>query len=140
MKKIIIDSSVIVKWLNQTNEERINEANKVIQDAQEGKIVLQTPELAKYEIGNVFLHSKKLTLSEAKISLASLYLLPLKFYNQTEDLAVETFKIAKEANITYCDASFIALAKQENATLVTDNPKHQGTVKEVKVIALKDYK
>ena len=140
MKKLIIDSSVIVKWLNQTNEERLQEADNVIKDVKEEKVTIETSELAKYEVGNVFLLRKKISISEAKISLSSLYTLPLKFHTQTENLATETFKIAKEANITFYDASFMALAKQENATLVTDNPKHQAAIKEVKVIALKDYK
>ena len=38
MKKLIIDSSVIVKWLNQTNEERLQEADNVIKDVKEEKV------------------------------------------------------------------------------------------------------
>lgn len=140
MKKLIIDSSVIVKWLNQTNEERLQEADRIISDARQGKITLETSELAKYELGNVFLLSKSLTIPEAKTTLSSFYTLPLKFHNQTKELALITFKIAKEANVTFYDASFLALAKQENAVLVTDNPKHQSKIKGVRVIALRDYK
>ncbi len=52
---------------------------------------------------------------------------------------IETYKIAQETNITYYDASFMSLAKQLNATLVTDNIKHQGKATDIKVISLKDY-
>jgi predicted nucleic acid-binding protein len=41
--------------------------------------------------------------------------------------------------MTYYDASFVALARIENAVLVTDNPKHQAKQLAVKVISLKDY-
>ena len=42
--------------------------------------------------------------------------------------------------MTYYDASFIALAKQEDAILVTDNPKHQTKISGVKVVPLGEYK
>jgi len=48
--------------------------------------------------------------------------------------------MAKEEKITYYDASFIALAQQENAIFITDNTKHQGKTSEVKVIPLSKYK
>lgn len=54
-------------------------------------------------------------------------------------VTVKWLNQVNETNITYYDASFIALAKLENAQLVTDNPKHQGKTTEVKVIALQDY-
>lgn len=138
--KLVIDSSVIVKWINRTNEESLAQADKIMEDAQKGGVVLLTSELAKYEVGNVLLFGKNLTVPEARISLASLYALPLHFIPQTEQLSAETYNIAKATETTFYDAAFIALAKEEKATLVTDNPKHQKKVKGVKVIPLKDYR
>lgn len=136
---LVPDSSVIVKWLNQTDETNLKQADRIIEQTLTNEIILIAPELAKYEVGNSFLYSKGLNLIQAKTSLSSLYDLPIKFVPQTESLSVNTYKIAQEYKITFYDASFIALAKQENAILVTDNAKHQGKVKEVKVVALKDY-
>lgn len=138
--KLVVDSSVIIKWLNRTNEDLLDQSDKIMEDAQKGKIVLLVPELAKYEVGNTFLFSKKLSLPDAKTSFASLYLLPIKFVSESESLAIETYHIAHSADVTYYDASFAALAKQENAILVTDNPKHQAKIKEVQAIPLKDYR
>lgn len=81
----------------------------------------------------------KLSISDARISLGTVYTLPIQFVPQTEKQANEAYKIALQTNTTFYDASFVALAKQENAVLVTDNPKHQAKIKEVKVVALKDY-
>lgn len=139
MRKIIVDSSVIVKWLSQQDEERLEKADKIILDAQNGKIILLAPELAKYEIGNAFVIHKEISKNEAVIIFKNMYILPLQFINQTEELAIETFNIAKDRRITFYDASFITLAKQEKAILVTDNPKHQTKEPGVQVIALKDY-
>lgn len=139
MKKLVVDSSVMVKWLHQEDEERLEQADRIIKDAQEGKIVIIAPELSKYEVGNALLLKKKLFPNEAKILLDSFYLLPIQFIAQSQDIANETYAIAHRVNMTYYDASFVALAKQENAVLVTDNPKHQGKTKEIEVKPLQNY-
>jgi len=82
---------------------------------------------------------KKLDLPQAYASLGTVYQLPITFISETEELATQTFRIAQQESITYYDASFMALAKQENAILVTDNPKHQGKTKEIEVRSLQDY-
>lgn len=137
--KVVVDSSVIIKWLNKTNEERVDSATRLMEAVADGEIILITPELAKYEVCNALLIKKKLTSLESKISLASLYTLPIKFGPLTRELAEDTYEIAHKIMGTFYDCSFLALAKQENAILVTDNPKHQGKFKGVKVIPLSEY-
>lgn len=137
--KLIVDSSVIVKWLNTTDEENIEAANNLLADALGGKVELFTPELARYEIGNVLLKRKQLIPDEANISLGTTYAVPVTFVTESEDLAKETFSLAHKHNVTYYDAAFLSLAKRYNATLVTENVKHQGKSSEIKVIPIKDY-
>ena len=138
MKLIVIDSSVTVKWINQINEKFLDQADKLLKDAQSGSISLLAPELSKYEIGNALL-KKGLEFSLASESFATIYQLPITFIQESEKLAKETYKLAQQVGVTYYDASFIALAKQEHATLITDNPKHQKKTTEVKVESLADY-
>lgn len=137
---LVIDSSVIIKWLSKDNENHLDFVDKILEDAQNDRVVLIAPELAKYEIGNVLLYSKKLTSKQGKIALTQFYNLPIKFVSESEELAKQTYDLAFSLEVTYYDASFISLAKQYNATLVTDNIKDQGKASEVKVISLKDYK
>ncbi len=143
-QKIVVDSSVIVKWINNQNEDHLSQANKLLQDAQSQAVVLYTPVLAHYEIGNALL-KKGLDLQLAYNSLETAYMLPIEFIDEDENLAKETYTITRAARdsglkqITYYDSSFVALAKQKEATLVTDNPKHQKLIKGAKVIALGDY-
>ncbi len=140
MKTLVIDSSVITKWVNQSNEQNVEDADNILNKTFLYEVELIAPELAKYELGNVLLKGKQLTLAEARITLNTLYSLPITFITESEELAKETYAIALDTNITYYDASFISLAKQYNATLVTDNMKHQGKVKDINVVSLKDYK
>ena len=138
MKPLVIDSSVSVKWVNQINEELLEQADKLLADTQAGLVILLAPELSKYEIGNALI-KKKLDLYKAFESLGTVYQLPITFVPETENLANQTYQIAQQTGITYYDASFMALAKQENAVLITDNTKHQGKTQDIKVIPLKDY-
>ena len=139
METLVVDSSVITKWLSKKNEENLEKADLIIEQTSNGEVGLIAPELAKYEVGNVLLTGKKLTPQEANISLGTAYSLPITFVSETEDLSKRTFELAYKHDITYYDATFLSLAKQYNATLVTDNIKHQGKSSEIKVVSLKDY-
>lgn len=136
---LVLDTSVIVKWLNRVSEQNLDNADKIMEDALSGKVELVAPELSKYEVGNVMLLGKKLTPREAAISLATLYSLPIAFVTESQELAKETFTIASSLGVTYYDAAFISLAKQYGVKLITDNVKHQGKAKDVEVIPLSNY-
>ncbi len=137
--KCVVDSSVIVKWLNTTDEKYVEEANTLLIDALDNNIILMAPELAKYEVGNVLLKGKKLTIRDVQVTLKTIHALPITFIAESEELAKDTFAYAYTHNITYYDAAFVALAKQYNAGLITENIKHQGKTTEINVISLKDY-
>lgn len=139
MKAVIVDSSVIVKWLNKTKEQNLELADKILKQARQGSIELFTPELAKYEVGNVLI-TKKINPSDVKISLNALYSVPLTFVTESIGLAKITYSLAALFKITYYDASFLSLAKQYGGILITENIKHQGKKAQgITVIALKDY-
>lgn len=145
MKKIVVDSSVLVKWVNRIDERHLEQADSILSDFESGKIEIIAPEMSRYEVGNSLL-KKKLEISLALDALVTFYSLPITFFPQTEKLSVEAYREASEARskgyekITYYDTTFTALAKQENAILVTDNPKHQAKIEGVNVVSLEDYK
>ena len=137
--KVVIDTSVLTKWLNQTDENNIDKTDQILQSALNGEIELLAPELAKYELGNVLLKKKQLTPPEAYISFGTTYALPITFISESEELAKQTYNLACNHKITYYDASFMSLAKQYNVILVTDNIKHQGKTTDIKVKSLAEY-
>jgi len=139
MVRVVVDTSVVLKWLNQIDEKYIAEAEKLLEAAKLNKIQLLAPELLKYEIGNVLLVAKKLSGLEIEEALDFFYAIPINFIPETVSLAASSYEIGRNLNITYYDASFISLAKEYNATLVTDNIKHQGRDSGINVVALKDY-
>lgn len=139
MKTLVVDTSVIVKWVNNHKEENAEKADEILEDAISGQAELLVPELAKYELGNVLLKGKQLNPNEANISLGTAYSLPITFITESEELAKATFQLAFNHGITYYDASFMSLAKQYNATLITENIKHQGKATDISVKSLAEY-
>ena len=136
---IVVDSSVIVKWLNQTDELHLAQADALLRRARNKSLGLSAPELAKFEVGNA-LSYKHLSLPELVEALSLLYSFPLTFISWNIALAARAAEFAATHSISYYDASFVALAEYLHAPLVTDNPKHQQKVKDVKVIPLVSYK
>lgn len=138
-RKLVVDSSVIVKWVSSQNEKNISQADKILKDAQRGEVEIYTSELAKFEVGNALLKGKALDLPQAYASLGTVYSLPIIFVSETEDLARMSYALGQKLNITYHDASFLAMSKLYNAALITDNPKHQQRTGSIKVIPLARY-
>lgn len=138
MKKVVVDSSVIVKWLNSQDEKYLKQADKILTDCEKRKVSLYAPELAKYEVGNALLF-KELDPLLAKTSLSVLYSLPITFVPLSEENGIAVLEIADKNKITYYDAVFINLAKKTKAILVTANPKHLGKIADVKVVPIEHY-
>jgi predicted nucleic acid-binding protein len=138
MITLILDTSVIIKFLNHDNERDVDKAQALFENIKNGEVRVIVPELTKYEIGNVLI-KKQLPSSLVYLALETVYSLPITFVAESEFLAKETYLYAYNNKITYYDAAFITLAKQYDATLITENIKHQGKISDIKVIALKNY-
>ncbi len=136
----VIDSSVIIKWLNKVEEKYLPQADKLLDNLKKGEIQISIPYLAKFEIANALLKGKKLSLPEAADALDAFYKLPLIYLDLDLELMTTAYEIAEKYKITFYDASFIALAYKLQSSLITDNPKHQKKFEKVKVIPLKDYR
>lgn len=135
----VVDSSVIIKWLNAVDEDQLNQAQKLLDQIEIGRVIAIVPELVKYEIGNALLKGKRLKLYEAEDALDAFSKIPIHVISLSFEELFLIYEIAELHNITFYDATFIALAKKYRASLVTANPKHQKKIDKVKVISLKDY-
>lgn len=138
-QKIVVDSSVIVKWLSAQDEKHLEQTDQLLRDTQAGKVELYSSELAKFEVADALLKGKSLKFPQAKIALSTLYQLPIEFAPETQKSARSAYQLGEKLNITYYDATFIALAKHLQVPLVTDNVKHQDKSATAKVIPLSEY-
>lgn len=139
MIPIVIDTSVAVKWLNQDNEKFLDKADQILDDVKKGNVELFAPELLKYELGNALLFGKKIAFKDFKNLQQIFYSIPITFIKEDQILANASYLLAQNLEITYYDSTFLALTQQLNAVLVTENIKHQGKSKKIKVTPLKEY-
>lgn len=138
--QFVLDSSVIIKWLNRINEEDLDRSDRLLDKFEKGKITVTVPMLVKFEIGNALLKGKKLVIPEALDALDAFYKLPLQFVDLEVSSAKSIYEIAYSYDMTYYDATFIHLSQLLDYPLITANPGHQKKFPGVKVIPLKDYK
>lgn len=136
----VADTSVLLKWVNQIDENHLPQARKLIDQFEAGAIQIIVPQLVKYEIGNALLKGKRLPTLEAQDALNAFSQLPLFYADIDSEGMSDTYEIAHELAITFYDAAFLYLAQKHKATLITDNPKHQKKYEDIRVIALKDYR
>lgn len=139
-ERLVIDSSVVVKWLNRDKENQLVQSDKLLLDLSSGSKSADCPELVKYEIGNALLLGKKLLLEQFLLATEAFFALPIGFIPFSYELVTETYRLAQRFKLTFYDAAFLALAKKEEATLITANPKHQQiSQKDIPVISLENY-
>ena len=116
-KKVVVDASIIVKWFLE--EEFGREAIKLRDDYVRGVISIAVPSLLEYEVLNTLKYSGMYTLDELKDIGIALNKYGFEVYELEGKLKESTIEIALEKNVTICDASYVALAKQLNTVLYT---------------------
>lgn len=137
--KVVIDTSVAVKWVSDMDEQNVDKADLILEKASKEQVEIAAPIFMKYEMGNA-LEYKKLAEEERFECLRQFYDIPIKFYPISMKQAVETLRIALKMKIPYYDAIFMELAQRLDAELVTANTKHQKSFEKVTVVGLENYK
>ena len=137
-RRLVVDSSVIVKWLVSDKEQLLDKSDKLMQDVEKGQVVIVSPELARYEVMNA-VRFKSLSTLEKIECVGRFYKLPVTYYPISDRNGGAAMVMADDFDITYYDAVFLELAERLRSPLVTANIKHQGRVDRVEVVALKDY-
>ena len=137
-KPIIIDASVVLKWIIFEDEPLVERALSLRQDFLDKKIKILVPNHFFAEIGNVLgrklPHQMLRFFSELKMTRISEYSLSLALAS----LALEL--MGKYPKISFYDAVYHALAIQEKGIFVTADKKYfEFTKKEGAVQFLSQY-
>lgn len=140
MNKFILDTSVIIKWINQKNEKNVKQALKIYDDLINEKIIIILPDFALIEITNGLQIGKEISSDDTTKALHAIYLLPLIIKELTESIIVNTSHLAQQYDITIYDALFVSLAQMENCQLISDDIKAHGKIHDGTVLMLSNYK
>lgn len=140
MNTIILDSSVIAKWLFPTEEDS-EVALKIKEDFAQNKVTISVPVLMFYEINNLLRTAvKRFRIDEKEVRLVYASLLNLNFVAySSRDLFASTLEKATKLNISSYDASYIALAEFLDVPFYASDEKLLNKVKSNLVRDLKQY-
>ncbi len=134
MESYVVDASIILKWIiGEDKEPDRDKALEILKLWTEGHIELYAPALWKYEVGN-FLGRIMPESAREQMQL----LLDLKIHDV--DLSWEAitycFELMEKYRVTFYDASYLASARDLNATLVTADEKFARKVNKPNIIRI----
>jgi len=117
MRQYIVDASVILKWvLGDEREKDQREALKLLQNWVNGLAIVSAPPLWQYEVGN-FLGREVPEEAETKMKL--LLNLHIRNVELSDTMYRQCFAWMRDFKITFYDASYLAVAHEIGAYLVT---------------------
>ena len=123
MDKIVVDSSVVIKWF--VVEPFSTEARRILDEYATGALALHAPDLINAEVGNVVWkkHRFQGLAAEDAQQIIDEYRNLTFVLTPTADLLDDAFRLAVTHERTVYDALYIALSVREQCHYVTADEK-----------------
>jgi len=129
MMRYVIDTSVVVKWFSESDEDDLEASLNLRYRILEKKCSVVVPELLFYEIANALRYNPSFTENDIKKAVTTLFEMGFEVKN-IEPTAMElTVEIAVRNNVTVYDACFLALSELEKIPFITADYKFLKNVK-----------
>lgn len=117
---IIIDTSVIYKWLAEEEpKEETEKAYKLMDRHVTGEERCISLDLILYELGNALSTKKNLSLSDIQSAWDKFLDFHIQIVFPTERSIASAIELAKQYSITVYDASYVVLAKEKGCDFIT---------------------
>ena len=155
-ENIVVDTSVIIKWFFNDNEENAEASHLILKRFINNEIGIITPEIALFELANIVKNKIKTENNEmiGMEIIDRIYNLGIVF-KVTKQVLKNAFGIALAIDESVYDCLFIATAEHFNSKFITDDKKLylnyenskkniktgnlNFTVKTISLVLLKDY-
>ncbi len=131
---MILDASVILKWFLDESESNI--ALDIKESHVTGKVTIVVPDIVIYEVGNALRYEPEFSPDEVNSCLEELYELNIDIIAPLSDIVNLTTEISYQKDITFYDATYIALAQLLNLQFVTADGKLYNKVKALSFVTL----
>lgn len=134
---LVFDASVVAKWFFE--EEETDLALTLLEKHKLGKININVPVLLLFEFGNTLIKKFREdidTQEEFNRDLADLLASELNFVAPTQDLLKLTYTLARKYEITFYDATYVALAQKLKCDFITADKKLVKAAKRLKFVKL----
>lgn len=138
----VVDASIIAKWV-LPGEPFQEKAVRLKEDHVSGVIELSSLGFVIQEVANAFWRAIKLNRiseTDAKEALNALNDIRIELHELNWAQIAQALGIACDLNLTVYDTSYILLAKEIRAPLITaDQRLYETAVKRFKIMHIKDY-
>jgi predicted nucleic acid-binding protein len=121
--KIVVDTSVLIKWIKRRDEELRREALALLGIIQRRPLEVTAPALLLYEVGNLLLWKTQLDSGGVAAALEQILDLPITIVNPEAALLRRAARLGRELRLTFYDSSFLALAEELDCLLITADRK-----------------
>ncbi|UCB44752.1 MAG: type II toxin-antitoxin system VapC family toxin [Spirochaetota bacterium] len=129
MNLCVVDTSVVFKWYRQPDDEdHVLKALSILEKHLNGELLIHVPDLLFYELGNILRFKEDNLLENPILILRNTFLLGLTIHPLESLLSEVAFDLAKKYEITFYDASFMALSQILDVTFVTADKKLYGMI------------
>jgi predicted nucleic acid-binding protein len=122
MDKVVIDTSVIVKWFVQESD--TTKAQNILEQQKNNKIQIILPDVVLLELINALYWGKKIPYRNIVKALKAMSKIRIIYKKAHDSLLLTTLSLMTKHKIQSYDALFIALAEQEKCPLITADYKH----------------
>lgn len=129
MTELVLDASVVLKWFHSEGEGRLEAARELRRRYEAGELRVLAPPLLWLEIVNVA--ARRWGWTEAELSRLAETLGELGF--ELIDPGVPAIAHWAGKGLTAYDATYVALAEETGASLVTDDAEIAGVASELAV-------
>ncbi len=117
--KIVVDTSVLIKWIKTRDEKLRSEALELLGVIQRRAIEVTVPALLLYELGNLLLLKTRLDSNSIVAAIEHVLRLPIAVENPEPGVLRRTARLGRDLKLTFYDASFLALAEELDCVFVT---------------------
>lgn len=119
MHKIVIDASIILKWVPGKNEERVEEARKIYTLMMDDKLEIWAPDFILLEVLNILANKRKTNKKIIKRIIEDFAHGKINFYNIDRTQIIQLEEIVYKYKLTAYDAQYLFLAQKEKCKLLT---------------------
>ena len=138
MNKVVVDTSVIIKWFSP--EEETEKALDLLRPITASRIDLILPHFTQLEISNILRLGKKFLQTKTDKCLVDFFDLLPRFVEIDQNYSLEISNLSYAHNLASYDAAFIAVANRWNIPLFTADYKHHQKSISKNIIWLKEWK
>lgn len=120
---VVLDASVVLKWFYGKGEADREKALDLMRRHSRNEFQIHAPDLLLYEIANALVHKPDIGAEVVRRALDALKEARMAIHWPDEEGIKESAQIAGDFGISVYDASYLALARELDAPLITADKK-----------------